>query len=142
MQQIALTAKVPDHLPSVQADADRVAQVLRNLLVNAVRHTPSGGSVTVSATAANGFVRIDVADTGGGIDPEDLPHLFERFWTADRARVRDKRLVGGTGLGLSVAQSLVKAQGGDIWAASAPGQGSTFSFTLPVSHNSRNGSIG
>jgi two-component system OmpR family sensor kinase/two-component system sensor histidine kinase BaeS len=135
-RQVDLTARLPNDLPTVQADADRVAQILRNLLVNAVRYTPAGGSVTVSATSAGSLVQIDVTDTGEGIAPEDLPNVFERFWRADRARARGNRPHGihggGTGLGLSVAQSLVKAHGGDIWVESTPGQGSTFSFTLPI----------
>jgi len=130
--QVNLTASIPDSLPAVQADPDRVAQVLRNLLVNALRHTPSGGSVTVTASAREGMVEIAVADTGEGIAAEDLPHVFERFWRADPSRARDDRLAGGTGLGLSVAQSLVEAQGGRIRAESTPGEGTVFRFTLPL----------
>lgn len=125
-QEVTLVTQVSTDLPPVEADPDRVAQVLRNLLVNAVSHTPSGGSVTVSAALAGDLVEITVADTGGGIRGEDLPHVFERFWRADPARAR----TGGSGLGLSVAQSLVEAQGGRIWAESMPGQGSIFRFTL------------
>ena len=127
-REVSLSASLPEDLPAVQADPDRVSQVLRNLLVNALRCTPAGGSVTVSAGAANGMVEVTVADTGVGIDPGDLPHIFERFWRADPARVR----MGSTGLGLSIAQSLIEAQGGRIWAESAPGEGSTFRFSLPV----------
>ncbi|MFC2037617.1 ATP-binding protein [Chloroflexota bacterium] len=131
-QDVTLTAQVAHDLPILQADPDRVAQVLRNLLVNALRHTPPGGSVTVTASLAEGTVEIAVADTGEGIAPEDLPHVFDRFWRADPARAR----TGGTGLGLSVAQSLVEAQGGRIWADSMLGQGSTFRFTLPLAQPS------
>jgi signal transduction histidine kinase len=127
-QEVILSAQVAGDLPLVQADPDRVAQVLRNLLINAVRHTPSGGSVTVTTSLTQDAVEIAIADTGEGIAPEDLPHIFERFWRADRARAR----MGGTGLGLSVAQSLVQAQGGRIWVESTLGQGSTFRFTLPT----------
>lgn len=127
-REVSLSALLPDDLPAVQADPDRVSQVLRNLLVNALLYTPAGGSVTVHTSSANGMVEVAVADTGVGIDPEDLTHIFERFWRADPARAR----MGSTGLGLSIAQSLVEAQGGRIWAESAPGQGSTFRFTLPV----------
>jgi two-component system OmpR family sensor kinase/two-component system sensor histidine kinase BaeS len=130
--EVTLSAQVPADLPAAQADPDRVAQVLRNLLVNALRYTPSGGSVAVTATAMGDAVELVVADTGEGIAPDDLPHVFERLWQADRARTRANRLEGGTGLGLSVAQSLVEAQGGRIWAESTLGQGSTFRFTLPV----------
>ena len=136
-EEVILTAQLPEDLPTVRADPDRVAQVLRNLLVNAVRHTPPGSSVTVSASPKIGTLEIAVADTGEGIAPEDLPHVFERFWRADAARARsgdggEERLAGGSGLGLSVAQSLVKAQGGRIWVESAPGEGTVLKFTLPV----------
>jgi signal transduction histidine kinase len=132
VQEVTLSVQLPDSLPAVHADPDRLAQVLRNLLVNALRHTAPGGSVTVATSLTDDAVEIAIADTGEGIAPEDLSHVFERFWRADRARVRDSRLAGGTGLGLSVAQSLVEAQGGRIWAGSTLGQGSTFRFTLPL----------
>ena len=131
-QEVALTAEMPDELPPVQADPDRLAQVLRNLLINAVRHTPPGGSVTVAATPRADALEIMVADTGEGIAPEDLPHIFDRFWRADFSRARDNRWAGGSGLGLSVAQSLVAAQGGQIWAESTLGEGTTLRLTLPL----------
>jgi len=131
-QGVALSAELPEDLPLVRADPDRLGQVLRNLVVNALQHTPAGGSVVVRAATIAGAVEISVADTGEGIAPEDLPHVFERFWRADASRSWDKRWAGGTGLGLSVAQSLVEAQGGRIWAESALGRGSTFRFTLPL----------
>jgi signal transduction histidine kinase len=155
VQEVSLTVQLPDDLAPALADPDRVAQVLRNLLVNALRHTPSGGSVTVSAASSTHVyeaaaaktetLEIAIADTGEGIAPEDLPHVFERFWRADPARTRsgvgaEERLTGtcpvrtvqgGTGLGLSVAQSLVRAQGGRIWVESTPGEGTVFRFTLP-----------
>jgi len=130
--QVSLVTELPDSLPAAQADPDRVCQVLRNLLVNALRHTPEGGSVTVSASTQESMVEIAVADTGEGIAAQDLPHVFERFWRADPSRSRSDRLGGGTGLGLSVAQSLVAAQGGKIWAESTPGEGTVFRFTLPL----------
>ncbi len=131
-QGVELAVRVPAGLPAVQADPDRLAQVLRNLLVNALRHTPAGGSVVVRAARRGEAVEIAVADTGEGIAPEDLPHVFERFWRTDPARTRDRRWSGSAGLGLAVAQSLVEAQGGRIWAESAPGKGSTFYFTVPL----------
>ena len=135
-QALSLSERLPDALPPVLADPDRVAQVLRNLLLNALRHTPGGGSVTVSAAAGDGTVAIAIVDTGDGIAAEDLPHVFERFWRADPARAcRTVGSVGaasGTGLGLSVAESLVTAQGGRIWAESTPGVGTVFRFTLPA----------
>lgn len=129
--EVALSAQVPTDLPLVQMDPDRLSQVLRNLVVNALQHTPAGGSVVVTARPAPEMIEIAITDTGEGITAEDLPYIFERFWRAERSRTRDKRWPGSTGLGLSVAQSLVQAQGGRIWAESVMGQGSTFRFTLP-----------
>jgi two-component system OmpR family sensor kinase len=131
-QEIELRAELPRTLPSVQADADRLTQVLRNLLVNALQHTPRGGVVIVSACNTDSVVEIVVSDTGEGIVPQDLSHVFDRFWRADRARARGDRWTGGTGLGLSIAHSLVTAQGGRIWVESNPGEGSTFHFTVPT----------
>ena len=137
VQEVSLGVQLPDDLAPVQADADRVVQVLRNLLINALRHTPAGGSVKVSASQLAETLEIAIADSGEGIAPEDIDHVFERFWRADAARARsgnsgEERLAGGTGLGLSVAQSLVKAQGGRIWVESTPGEGTVFRFTLPL----------
>jgi two-component system OmpR family sensor kinase/two-component system sensor histidine kinase BaeS len=129
---VRLTVQAAD-LPLVHADPDRVAQVLHNLLANALRHTPAGGSITVTASATHDGVEVVVADTGEGIAPADLPHIFGRFWRVDRSRSHGERWTGGSGLGLSIAQSLVRAQGGRIWAESTLGQGSTFHFTLPLS---------
>jgi signal transduction histidine kinase len=92
--------------------------------------------VTITASALAKAVEIVVADTGEGIGPDDLPFVFERFWRAERSRERSDRLVGGTGLGLSVAQSLIEAQGGRIWVESVHGEGATFRFTLPVTKES------
>lgn len=132
---VALTTEIPRGLPLVQADPDRVAQVLHNLLSNALRYTPPGKSVTVSAAAKGATVEVTVADTGEGIAPGDLPHIFDRFWKADHSRTRGDPSLSGSGLGLSIAQSLVKAQGGRIWAESTLGQGATFHFTLPVTES-------
>jgi two-component system OmpR family sensor kinase len=129
---VHLTVQAAD-LPVVVADPDRVAQVLNNLLANALRHTPAGGSIGVTALATKEGVEVTVADTGEGIAPESLPHIFDRFWRADHARTHDQARAGGSGLGLSIAQSLVRAQGGRIWVESTLGKGSIFHFTLPVS---------
>ncbi len=134
-QDVKLSAQLPEDLPQAQADPDRVAQVLRNLLVNALRHTPPDGSVAVTGTCVGRALEIAVADTGEGIAQDDLPHVFERFWRADPARSRGDGkapLGSSTGLGLAVAQSLVEAHGGRIWAESTPGEGSVFRFTLPL----------
>jgi two-component system OmpR family sensor kinase len=131
-QDVNLIVEMSGTLPPVQVDPDRLAQVLRNLVVNALQHTPPGGSVTVSATPDGNLVEIGVADTGEGISAEDLPHVFDRFWRGDRSRARHERWLGSTGLGLSIAQSLIEAQGGRIWAESTPEEGSVFRFTVPV----------
>jgi signal transduction histidine kinase len=120
---------VPDDLPPVLVDPERVHQVLFNLLDNAVRYTPSGGQVTVSAHGAGAACEVAVADTGHGIAPEHLPRLFERFYRADAARSRGD---GGTGIGLAIARSVVEAHGGHIRAESRLGEGSVFTFDLPV----------
>ncbi len=131
-QGVTLTAEVHGILPLIQADPDRLAQVLRNLLVNAFRHTPTGGSVTLTASATADAVEFAVSDTGEGIAAADLPHIFERLWRADRSRARDERWAGGSGLGLSIAKSMVEAQGGRIWVESKPSEGATFRFTMPA----------
>ncbi|HJS27134.1 MAG TPA: ATP-binding protein [Actinomycetota bacterium] len=128
-RRVRLADAVPEDIPPLFADRERVHQVLFNLLDNAVRFTPAGGRVTVSASGHNGSVDVAVADTGPGISPEDLPRVFERFYRVDRSRSRDD---GGTGIGLAIARSVVEAHGGRIWAESQPGQGSTFTFELPA----------
>jgi two-component system OmpR family sensor kinase/two-component system sensor histidine kinase BaeS len=126
---VTLTLELPPQLPQVKADRRRVSQVLGNLLTNALRHTPQGGGVTLSAVEAVGMLEVTVADTGSGIPPEDLPYIFERFWRGDKSR---SRAGGGSGLGLAIARQLVEMHGGTICAQSAPGGGSEFRFTLPV----------
>lgn len=129
---VTIRVSVAPHLPAVRIDADRIQQVLLNLVGNAIQYTPAGGQVTVSARGEDGWVRVDVADTGIGIAPEHLPHVFERFYRVDRSRARAG---GGSGLGLTIARGLVDAHGGRIWAESAgPRRGTTVSFTLPASH--------
>ncbi|MCL7454339.1 MAG: ATP-binding protein [Anaerolineae bacterium] len=131
-QEVELRVEMAGDLPQVQADPDRLAQILRNLLVNALRHTPRGGSVVITGRRTEDAVELAVADTGEGIAPQDQARVFDRFWRADRARTRDGQWVRGTGLGLSIAQSLVEAHGGHIWLETKAGEGSTFRFTLPV----------
>lgn len=133
-QQITLSARLPHQLPLVQADADRVGQVLRNLVGNALRHTPANGSITVDVLAAPDQVRVNVIDTGEGIPSEDLPHVFDRFYRGDRSRARSS---GGSGLGLAIAKSLIEALGGAIGVESQSGVGSTFWFTLPPAEADR-----
>jgi len=113
----------------VWADRDRMAQVLHNLLANAVRYTDSGGRVTLTVEQSAGDVQVEVTDTGVGIAADELPHVFDRFYRVDRSR---SRATGGAGLGLAVVKYLVEAHGGRVWVRSAPGQGSTFGFALPA----------
>jgi two-component system OmpR family sensor kinase/two-component system sensor histidine kinase BaeS len=132
-KNIVLAVDVPDGLPPAQADPDRVRQILHNLLSNALRHTPEGGTIDVAAAAIapDGQIKITVSDTGSGIPAEDLPRVFDRFWRADRSRSRE---YGGSGLGLAITRQLVAAHGGRIGVESngVPGQGSQFWFTLPT----------
>lgn len=129
-KEVTIKAEVAANLPQVQADEQRITQVLFNLISNALRHTPAGGTVTVSAELREDRVLVSVRDTGSGIPPEDLPHVFERFYRADRSRTRS---TGGSGLGLTIAKQIVEAHGGKIWTQSWLGAGSTFAFSLPLS---------
>ncbi len=117
-----------DALPPVRADAERVAQVLANLLSNALRHTPSGGRVTLALAWDGPEVRFCVQDTGPGVPEGIRDRVFERFFRGDAARARG----GGSGVGLTVAKGLVEAMGGRIWIDDAPGPGARFCFTLPT----------
>ena len=126
---LMLSVDLPDNLPPVDVDPERVGQVLRNLLNNAVAHTPQGGEVAVAARSGDREVAVSVRDTGTGIAAEHLPYVFDRFYRADKSRARQ---TGGAGLGLAIAKQLVIAHGGSIKVESAPEQGTTFTFTLPV----------
>ena len=150
-KQLDLQIELPPELPDVWADPERVGQVLRNLLNNAIMHTPEGGSITLCAEQAtkderrktkdegnalqpvvlrpSSFVTLSVSDSGPGIAAEHLANVFDRFYRADRSRAR---ATGGAGLGLAIVKQLVEAHGGRVWAASAPGQGACISFTLPA----------
>jgi histidine kinase len=127
---VAFEADVPASLPPVQADEDRIGQVLLNLVGNALQYTPAGGQVRVSARHQEAEVQVSVADTGVGIAAEHLPLIFTRFYRVDKSR---SRAGGGSGIGLTIAKHLVEAHDGRIWAESpGPDQGSTLTFTLPV----------
>jgi two-component system OmpR family sensor kinase/two-component system sensor histidine kinase BaeS len=126
---VTLSLDVPAGLPRAIGDWRRIAQVLSNLVTNALRHTPQGGCVTLSAAAEGAYLTVTVTDTGAGIHPQDLPYIFERFWRGEKSRSRSG---GGTGLGLAIARQLVEMQGGTIGVASEAGQGSRFWFSLPV----------
>jgi len=123
--RVALECRAPGDLPLMCADRQRVSQILSNLIANAIKFTPRGGSVTVSAAAEPGGILWRVSDTGQGISADQLPHLFDRFWQAARS---DRR---GLGLGLAIVEGLVRAHGGGIHVASEPGLGTTVSFTIP-----------
>lgn len=124
---LRLKVNVTGDLPRLQVDRGRVEQVLVNLLHNAIKFTPAGGSITLAVQPANGQMLFSVRDTGTGIPQDELERVFERFYKADRARSG-----GGTGLGLSIARHIVEAHGGHIWAESIEGHGSTFYFTIPL----------
>ncbi len=151
---VTLALDLPRELPKVMVDGRRIAQVLGNLLTNALRHTPEGGLVTLSAAegpvlrpvlwpgtgstavvpvsaaeGSAGMVKVTVADTGPGVPPEDLPYVFERFWRGEKSR---SRAAGGSGLGLAIARQLVEMHGGMTGVESTPGEGAQFWFTLPA----------
>ncbi len=128
-KDIEVETDIPSGLPSVRADGDRVYQVLVNLISNALRFNRPGGRIAIAAERANGYVRVEVRDTGAGIASDQLPQIWERFHRADTARSRQE---GGTGLGLAIVRSIVEAHGGIVTAKSVVGEGSTFSFTLPI----------
>ena len=121
---LAFQTRADDDLPAVDCDSDRAVQILSNLVTNAIKVTPKGGAIVVGAAAESSGVVFYVRDTGPGIEPEDLPNVFERFWRSKRASYK------GAGLGLSIARGLVDAHGGRIWAESRLGSGSTFFFSL------------
>jgi len=130
-KRITLHSDLPADLPPLQADEDRITQVLVNLVANAIQYTPEGGNVSITAARQADEIYISVKDTGVGIPPEHLANLFTRFYRVDKSRSRQAG--GGSGIGLTIAKHLVEAHGGRIWAESkGEGQGSTFTFSLKV----------
>jgi two-component system OmpR family sensor kinase/two-component system sensor histidine kinase BaeS len=135
---VSLEVELPENLPSVQIDSDRITQVLNNLIGNALRYTPEGGRITVSAVKSSGpsgAIQVSVSDTGPGIDPAALPYVFDRFYRADQSRARTS---GGSGLGLAIVKQLVEAHGGKVEASSPvfsntdrQGIGTRISFNIP-----------
>jgi two-component system phosphate regulon sensor histidine kinase PhoR len=131
-QGLQIEIESPERVAAVRGDEDRLGQVLINLLHNAVKFSPNGGTIVVGVRDAADEVTVWVRDPGIGVPRADLTRIFERFYKVDRARVRGR---GGTGLGLSIARHVVDAHGGRIWVESEDGQGSTFWFTLPTVPN-------
>jgi signal transduction histidine kinase len=129
-----LTVSVEKDVPDVRADADRIGQVLSNLLTNAHKYAPEGAKVRLTASKVGNEVEFAVSDNGPGLEQEELEHVFERFW---RAQSGETQAVGGTGLGLAIAKSLVELHGGVISATSTPGKGATFRFVLPIAMDGR-----
>ncbi len=128
-QKVRLEAKVKDDLPDLRADPERLLQVLRNLIGNAVKYTPEGGRITVSAMRRDGKVEVSVADTGPGIPSQELTAIFDKFKQGSQ---KDTSPFKGTGLGLAIVKHIITSHGGRVWVESNPGQGSTFFFALPV----------
>jgi signal transduction histidine kinase len=127
-RRVRLEARLGQELPPVVCAPEHVERVLVNLVTNALRHTPSDGSVAVLVEPGDGAVRVSVEDTGEGIEPEAMGRMFDRFWRGDAARTSGR---GGAGLGLAISRALVEAQGGRIWAENRSGGGARVSFTLP-----------
>ena len=128
-RRVQLSGRVSPGVDPVTIDPQKIERVLANLISNAIRHTPEGGQVTIEAQPSDGRVRVSVRDTGEGIAPDDLPHVFERFYRGEKSRSRS---TGGAGLGLAIAKGIVEAHGGSIEVTSRLGKGATFTFTLPV----------
>jgi signal transduction histidine kinase len=126
---VQLTSQIAADMPATTADATRIEQVLGILLDNALRHTPTGGRISVNLRQVGGEIWLSVIDTGEGIPPQDLPHVFERFYRAAMGSPHP----GGSGLGLAIAQAIITAHGGRIWAESTMRQGTTITFALPAS---------
>lgn len=129
VQNLTLTTDLPDDLPLVALDVRRMGQVFRNLLVNAAKYTPPGGKIAISARQVGQELWVSIRDTGQGIAPEHLPHVFDRFYRADSSRARE---TGGSGLGLAIVKSVVETHHGRVWVESELGVGSTFSLSLPL----------
>lgn len=131
-KQVSVLLDIPSDLPAVEADPARITQVMRNLVENAITHTPQGGKVTIEARTTQDQIEVKVRDTGTGISPDHLRHIFDRFYRADGSRARS---TGGAGLGLAIVKQLIELHGGRVWAESTLGQGAAFYFTLPVADN-------
>jgi signal transduction histidine kinase len=138
--EITLTMNLLDDMPLVEADPDSVRQIMSNLLSNAIKSTPAGGVIEIGTAIENNaasqedapsFLKVSVRDSGGGIAEKDLHRVFERFYRAERPLIEG---LGETGVGLAIVKSLIEAHGGRVWVESEIGEGSTFHFSLPISH--------
>ncbi|MCB0193705.1 MAG: HAMP domain-containing protein [Anaerolineae bacterium] len=130
-KNVSLKAIFYEDAPMIMAEFDKIQRVAYNLVQNAIRHTPDNGTISLETTVVPQGVQVNVADTGEGIDPDDLPHIFDQFFRGERSRSRE---TGGAGLGLAIAKRIIEAHNGQIWVDSQVGQGTRFSFTLPVAH--------
>ena len=126
---IFFSSQIAADLPEIKVDKGRIEQVLNNLVANALSYTSAEGKVTLEVRLKGAEILVSLTDNGAGIEPADLPYIFDRFYRGDKARSSVK---GGTGLGLSIARQIIEAHGGHIWVESTPGEGSSFTFTLPV----------
>ncbi|MEW5958111.1 MAG: ATP-binding protein [Chloroflexota bacterium] len=129
-KEVTLQGIFGEDVPLIQAELAKVQRVLYNLVQNAIRHTPAGGSISLETKATPAGVQVEVADTGEGISPEDLPRIFDQFFRGEKSRSRE---TGGAGLGLAIARRIIEAHHGRIWVESRVGQGARFSFVLPTS---------
>jgi signal transduction histidine kinase len=126
-KEISIEIEIQPDLPEIEVDMERMAQVLGNLVSNALRYTPAGGEIRLKAEQSNGKIILSIADNGAGIAPEDLPYIFERSFRGDRAR---QQVEGETGLGLAIAKSLVEAQDGELAVESQLNKGTRFTLTF------------
>jgi signal transduction histidine kinase len=130
-KSVSVMSEIEPNLPQVNIAPDKVQRVLYNLLDNAIHHTPIDGSVTLKVRRENGQIEISIHNTGSTVSPEDLPHVFERFYRGERSRTRSSSGYRGAGLGLAIARAFVEAHGGTISASSDTEHGTTFTFLLP-----------
>jgi signal transduction histidine kinase len=127
---ISLKAIFSEDLPLIKGELNKIQRVIYNLVQNAIRHTPTSGSISLATQVVPEGVQVEVADTGEGIAAEDLPHIFDQFFRGEKSRSRE---TGGAGLGLAIAKRIVEAHHGQIWVESQVGRGTRFRFVLPVS---------
>ena len=130
-QGVTLEGSITPEVDPIYAAPDKLSRILDNLVSNALRYTPQGGSIFIKAYLNGDQVQVDVHDTGTGIAPNDLPRVFDRFYRGEKSRARSGKKAGGVGLGLAIVKGLVRAHGGDIWVESEIGSGTRFWFRLP-----------